>query len=110
MFVIAKNGHSAYRLDKVTAVKLEDNTKDFKEKHPEIPGILYSIRLYYNPGNLNIYTTLAAYGDYETAFSEYVSFLAAIAADRPVYDFSGLIFQTRKEEPDMEEELDLEPD
>ena len=73
-------------------------------------GRQYSIRLYYNPGNLNIYTTLAAYGDYETAFSEYVSFLAAIAADRPVYDFSGLIFQTRKEEPDMEEELDLEPD
>ena len=39
MFVIAKNGHSAYRLDKVTAVKLEDNTKDFKEKHPEIPEV-----------------------------------------------------------------------
>lgn len=108
MFVIAKNGHSAYQLDKVTAAKLEDNTKDFKEKHPEIPGNLYSIRLYYNPGNLNVYTTLATYGDYETAFSEYVSFLAAIVADRPVYDFSGMIF--RPEEPDMEEELDLEPD
>lgn len=110
MYVIAKNGNSAYRVDTAAAVKIEDETSSFRELHPEIPRDLYTIRLYYDPGNVNIYTTLAAYDDYDTAFHEYAEFIAAIVTGKPIYDFSRLIFETGQEESDKEEEQDLMPE
>lgn len=107
MIVISDNGNSSYFLEKATAIKLEDNTKELQERHPISQGGLYTIKLYYNPGNLNLYTTLARYQDYDVAWAGYVGLLSAAAEGRPVYDFSGQIFHMY-EEPDAEEERDLQ--
>lgn len=110
MYVIAKSGTSTYRVDMAAAVKLENETSSFRELHPEIPGSLYIIRLYYDPGNVNIYTDLAAYDNFETAFRDYAEFIEAVVNGWPMYDFSGLIFDVKNKEPDKEEEQDLMPE
>lgn len=107
MIVVADNGTSSYFIEKASSIKLENNTNEFKERYPVAQGGLYTIKLYFDPANLNLLTTLGRYDNYDAAWSMYASLLAAIAEGRSAFDFSGQIFQMY-EEPDMEEEHDLQ--